>query len=501
MQPEEDNYQVEEDGIAMEEDAQPQYEEEQPPPEEAEEQIEDEEDMGLTTEQSFWMFGGLINEFRDACVALRNGIDAEKFAEADRALVAIMAIYLKSAIPPENLAPAIASHIRQNSSATELPEEYLQDTTSNREQRDLADLLFDLLWETREEGASREKMIRLLACVTKSKREHDHAMGGRLLVELLRRSPRNFDGSLLPNAPPIFDWYRSFVIYTLYGSSGPGEESAYEQQSRFKQFVLQDMKVLQEVSISLFYSVAPLLYRHLADACVGDAEFLHVVVAMIAPAQVYSLACKLIAGEIEVFGITNDYDEILEPALEWETFEQIVMWQLINAELGGRVDKVERLVSKSAVVGGLEAEHNPEPLPALLTLLRSVPPTPTILKHLIPMAFPLEGPASEISESHMRFALAALEQWRRVWREPLEGAVADVIASMAERVENWADEDMAIEEAGDVSKRSSRDDAAQAVVMLQGWWRFSIANGRKEELGELKVMSHEPVLPAWEIWE
>lgn len=185
------------------------------------------------------------------------------------------------------------------------------------------------------------------------------------------------------------------------------------------------------------------------------------------------------------------------------------MWQFLNAELGGHVDKVEQLISTSVVVSGLESERklddlylgrhftdilwlaqliyhlfttidNPEPLPALLTLLRSVPPTSKILIHLIPMAFTLDGP---ISDFQLRFVIMAFEQWRRVWREPLESAVIEAITTLEENVveDNGIEMDAQGETKDGHVKRNPRETAMQMVEVLHGWWRYLVASGRKEE--------------------
>ncbi|RUS14302.1 hypothetical protein BC937DRAFT_94033 [Endogone sp. FLAS-F59071] len=427
-------------------------------PKEAEKQIE-EKDEGFTTAQSFWMFGTLIEDFQAACIALHSGVGdiSVRLAEAEKALREIIETYLKMSIPPENLAPAIASYICENASATKLPETYLQHENSDRLPTDLLEVLLEMVWTYHDSQALREKMLRLIACIaSKARRGSVHVVGGRLVVYLVKQLPRDFDGSLLPSAPPVLSWYRSYIVYVLYGNSGPDEADEDEKVPRLRQYLIEDMQC-RAIDV-------PSARRHLCGQC-----------------RVLACSSFYDGTRPEIFGTASDYDEVLEPALEWEGYEQIIMWQFLNAELGGHVDKVEQLISTSVVVSGLESEHNPEPLPALLTLLRSVPPTSKILIHLIPMAFTLDGP---ISDFQLRFVLMAFEQWRRVWREPLESAVIEAIMTLDENiVEDDGGEEMDAQ--GEMKdrhvKRNPRETAMQMVEVLHGWWRYLVTSGRKEE--------------------
>src|SRR3954466_2024299 len=123
------------------------------------------------------------------------------------------------------------------------------------------------------------------------------------------------------------------------------------------------------------------MLKHLPNLCVGEAEFVKLIVSVIESRQLNALVTQLVLEELTLFG-EGDYDDVLSKfstscffstdldvlwvsvsclllagaTISWDSFEQIAFWQLLNAELGGRPERIERLFLTAGTVTGLEVD-------------------------------------------------------------------------------------------------------------------------------------------------
>ncbi|KAJ1971613.1 hypothetical protein H4R35_005163 [Dimargaris xerosporica] len=170
-----------------------------------------------------------------------------------------------------------------------------------------------------------------------------------------------------------------------------------------------DMQSLQDASIVLFYHCLPLIYMVFAKECVGNTDLLRLLVTTIDQNQVYQIREQVLLGGMQVFGQTQIGAVVVE-TLDWETFDQICIWQLVNTEMSGRTDVIVEITR--AVLPAIDPEFNSEALNGLLNLLRTVAPTEPLLTAL----------ASHSRSKLGTFALCALHLWSRVWPQQLVAA-------------------------------------------------------------------------------
>ncbi|KAJ1929959.1 Integrator complex subunit 3 [Tieghemiomyces parasiticus] len=166
------------------------------------------------------------------------------------------------------------------------------------------------------------------------------------------------------------------------------------------------LRALQDDSIPLFYGLAPFLYQVFSDLCVGCAGILHVLVSVMDQAQVFTIGRHMTLGQMSIFGEVTA-GELLVGTLEWETFEQLCIWQLLNTEASGRPGLVGRVVDE--VLPKIDPDYNPEALNGMLTLLCTVPPTDSLLCSLIQAS----------TEALGDFVISALVHWLRTWSTEL----------------------------------------------------------------------------------
>ncbi|KAJ1979316.1 hypothetical protein H4R34_002870 [Dimargaris verticillata] len=167
-----------------------------------------------------------------------------------------------------------------------------------------------------------------------------------------------------------------------------------------------DMQSLQDASIVLFYHCMPLIYMVFAKECVGNTDLLRILVTTIDQNQVYQIREQVLLGGMQVFGQAHIGSAVVE-TLDWETFDQICIWQLVNTEMSGRSEVIAEITE--AVLPAIDPEYNSEALNGLLNLLRTVAPTKPLLTAL----------ASHARSKLDTFALCALLLWSRVWPEQL----------------------------------------------------------------------------------
>ncbi|ORX99369.1 hypothetical protein K493DRAFT_313249 [Basidiobolus meristosporus CBS 931.73] len=358
------------------------------------EEEEDEEEESVD-EASLWLFGDLLKDFREATTN-------EEIEKSETLLKEILEVFAKTAVPPENLAPSLSRAVRK-STLTDLDQDYF---TQDEESKDLISILLDQAWTSSSDPALETRMLTLLNKIS-GKVE---AVGFRWILCIFKHSvhgsKNKFDNVLL-------DKYTAFATV---------------EDAPLKEQLLKDMTSLQESQINLFYEVLPYIFKKYPEICVGNTDFLHLAVAMMDPSQVYQLMTSLNSDELTMFG-QSDYETSVGPTLEWETFEQICVWQLIAAEIAGKTELVEMLFA--SLFDKLQADANPEALNGLLALLRTVPPTKQIVSTL----------GNHRDGGSDPFFRSCLTQWSRLWSDSLAQAFGDIFLEIATEIKAGANDE------------------------------------------------------------
>ncbi|KAJ2066366.1 Integrator complex subunit 3 [Coemansia sp. S2] len=144
-----------------------------------------------------------------------------------------------------------------------------------------------------------------------------------------------------------------------------------------------DLGILQERFTALFYEMLPAVYSAFPIDLPGSSSIVRSVVALIDQPQVYRLNSLISRGMLKLFGSSG---VVVADTMECDAFEQVCLWQLLAAEIAGdsqAVSRVARRVLLQSSDSVLDPLSNSEAANGLLSLLRTVSPTPRLVKLLV----------------------------------------------------------------------------------------------------------------------
>ncbi|KAJ2005964.1 Integrator complex subunit 3 [Coemansia thaxteri] len=142
-----------------------------------------------------------------------------------------------------------------------------------------------------------------------------------------------------------------------------------------------DLGVLQERFTGLFYQVLPKVYAAFPDHLPGSRRLVRSVVAQIDQPQVYRLNMLATRGLLRLFGRKRAAFRVVAYTMDCcDAFEQVCVWQLLAAEIAGDVDTITRVAKGVLLRKALDPDSNSEAANGLLALMRTVPPTPSLLQ-------------------------------------------------------------------------------------------------------------------------
>ncbi|KAJ2882634.1 hypothetical protein H4R27_003319 [Coemansia aciculifera] len=174
-----------------------------------------------------------------------------------------------------------------------------------------------------------------------------------------------------------------------------------------------DLGVLQERFTALFYEMLPIVYSAFPIDLPGSPGVVRSVVALIDQPQVYRLNSLISRGMLRLFGTGKSAADVVADTMECDAFEQVCLWQLLAAEVAGDLQAVARVARRVLLRGSdvvLDPMSNSEAANGLLSLLRTVPPTPRLVKTL---ARYYQAPSDDILVQQQRADLCgcALAAW------------------------------------------------------------------------------------------
>lgn len=158
--------------------------------------FEDEVDStgNIQSNQSYWIFGDSLKRFKESSAAVtlaqKEGNQtqyATHLHTAKKSLKEILAVFLRMAIPAETLVPTIGSYVRNMVASNMLAHTTSAEKSDDVEailddpSKDILDLIMATFWNVRDNVASRDKLIRLVGCIshTKKNKGRRHIIGMR----------------------------------------------------------------------------------------------------------------------------------------------------------------------------------------------------------------------------------------------------------------------------------------------------------------------------------
>lgn len=138
--------------------------------------------------------------------------------------------------------------------------------------------------------------------------------------------------------------------------------------------LLADLELCAEDDIFLLLYIVPDVYRDFKEQTMNNVNILHVVVSIIDAKQLQDLICNILQGKLVMFN-KDSIPTLLEGTLEWETFEQFCVWQLISAH-DIPVEQLLPLLPK------LEFKKHAEAVTSLLLMLKQEKPNAELIRTL-----------------------------------------------------------------------------------------------------------------------
>ncbi|XP_075226448.1 integrator complex subunit 3 isoform X2 [Lycorma delicatula] len=181
----------------------------------------------------------------------------------------------------------------------------------------------------------------------------------------------------------------------------------------FVSCLLADMLNCQEDDIQMFCWMVSGVYNQFPDEAIGHAELLHLVVSTVDAKQLQELIFRVVQGRLVMFREPHSFVALLSASLNWETFEQFCLWQLVSAH-GIPVDYVLPILPR------LEYSAHSEALTAILLMLKQERPTPDLVKNVL---------SRDVKPPTDDFVVSALHCWCRDHEERLGELVAALLSS------------------------------------------------------------------------
>lgn len=175
--------------------------------------------------------------------------------------------------------------------------------------------------------------------------------------------------------------------------------------------LLHDLRLCQDDDVRLFCYLIPDIYTQFPNVAIGNPELLNLIVACIDSSQLQELICIILQGNMIMFR-KDSFISILNASLEWETFEQYCLWQLIAAH-NIAVDYILPILPQ------LEFNVHAEALTSILLLLKQEKPTLELLQHIM----------SREVKPQDHFVVSVL----KYWSQEHEDKLADLMASQLKK--------------------------------------------------------------------
>ena len=272
-------------------------------------------------------------------------------------------------------------------------------------------VIFRVLQSMAEEDPSRNTLLVLLTEMRKRQRRVGYLMLYFLKVDKSQDGSGREDGKMAP--------YRDFVKAMIESGSGgvgivdssgnDGDEDGHPTD--LCSCLLSDLRCCVDDDVRVFCVLLPEIFAQFTSVALGSADLTHLVVSSIDGAQLQDIVCHVFLGHLTMFR-KDTLMNVLNASLEWESIEQLFLWQIIGAHDCVSVEHALPLMPK------LEFRSHAEALTALLLLLKRESPTPDLLRHVL----------SREQKDADSFVISVLRHWVAEHEEKLASLVQQQIA-------------------------------------------------------------------------
>ncbi|XP_014475902.1 PREDICTED: integrator complex subunit 3 isoform X3 [Dinoponera quadriceps] len=184
-----------------------------------------------------------------------------------------------------------------------------------------------------------------------------------------------------------------------------------QREKKLDVCLVSDLKLCHEDNIFMLCYLVPDVYTGFQNVALGNAQLLHLVVSTVDSCQLQDLICQIMQGHLKMLK-KESFTSLLTASLNWDTFEQYCLWQLIFAH-DFPIDYVLPVLPK------LQFRNHAEALTSILFMLKQEKPTLDLLRQLL---------ARQSVDGDM-FVVAALRYWCRDYEEKLGELLANLLSA------------------------------------------------------------------------
>ena len=139
--------------------------------------------------------------------------------------------------------------------------------------------------------------------------------------------------------------------------------------------LLKDLEVCQLEEQEMFCFLVVDVFKIFSNICIDNPSIIYLIVSCVDALQLQELICQIIQGNLILFK-KESILSVINASLEWETFEQICLWKLIDAH-DISLDYILPVLSK------LEYQLNSEALAQITLMLKNEEPNEDYLKCIL----------------------------------------------------------------------------------------------------------------------
>lgn len=156
-----------------------------------------------------------------------------------------------------------------------------------------------------------------------------------------------------------------------------------------------DLEICQFEEVDMFCFLVVDVFKIFSNICIDNPSIIYLIVSCIDALQLQEFICQIIQGNLVLFK-EKSILSVINASLEWETFEQICLWQLIDAH-DISLDCILPVLSR------LEYQKNSEALAHITLMLKNEEPNEEYLKCILDRDF----------KKNDFFAISVLRCWAR----------------------------------------------------------------------------------------
>ncbi|CAG8453913.1 4107_t:CDS:10 [Ambispora gerdemannii] len=374
----------------------------------------------------FWLYGKKLDTFDQT----------EDPAEAEKLIIAIFEDMQRQSIDAfGSVGDRIAPNVRK----------FLD--TSN-----LFDVILKSYWEAQEseKDGNTMKISELIIKVGEIDSAQDIVRTG-LLLSGLSRIKQNSPSF----AQKLLSVYKNFLEKQMQFYKTNDDDKLQETKRR----ILRDLTILQKNHVDIFLSIWLLILKELREYLVGDVDFIYLTISRMSPALALSIQTNLRLNKIQIFG-ECDFDELLGYVFSWSEYDQGVFFELLNAEVGGKFEKIAQIVENSTFLRGMDVTDFPQAINGILNLLGSVRPS----EQFFPLFFSLLE--NQEHNSNVNFVAIIFEQWRRIFSNEFMELLREVIEKLFDRVTESQEK----QKKGQLPNENTVTEAEGLLLVMKAWW-------------------------------